>query len=94
MRVNFYATLRDVIGGKSVDIHVPSGGTIRQFLDKLVHCYPALRRELFNERGELYQHVHVIVNGRDVPYLEDTMDTVLSPEDTISIFPAVGGGCD
>jgi molybdopterin synthase sulfur carrier subunit len=92
MKVNFFATLRQVVGAKTVDFSLPEGGNVRQLLDEMIRRYPTLRRELLNEEGQLYGHVHVFINGRDVPFLEDRMDTQLSETDTISVFPAVGGG--
>ena len=51
---------------------------------------PAVR--LLDEKGNLYSHVHIFVNGRDACYLEKEMDTVIQAEDTLNIFPPVGGG--
>jgi molybdopterin converting factor small subunit len=31
-------------------------------------------------------------NGRDTSFLENGLDTTLSSEDRLSLFPAVGGG--
>lgn len=92
MKVNFYATLRQVVGEKTVDFDLENGCTVRQLVDEMIRSFPALRRELLDERGELYRHVHVFVNGRDASFLENGMDTILSPEDTVGVFPAVGGG--
>lgn len=92
MRVNFYATLRQIVGGKTLDLEIPQGTTVRQLLTEIIQKYPLIKRELFDEKGELYRHVHVLVNGRDVPYLENVLDTVLTSEDMVTIFPAVGGG--
>ncbi len=92
MKVHFYATLRDVVGSKTIEVDLPSGATVRQLLDEILTTYPLLRHELFDPEGHLYRHVHVFINGRDVPYLEDYLDTTLQESDTVSIFPAVGGG--
>ena len=92
MKVNFYATLRQVVGGKSVDFDLAKGATIAQLLEEMIRRYPALRQEMLNEQNELYQHVHIFVNGRDVSFLEQKMDTPLTDDDTIGVFPAVGGG--
>lgn len=92
MKVHFYSTLREVVGQKTVDFDLPEGVTIKQLVDEVVHQYPLLKRELLDEQGDLYRHVHVFVNGRDVPFLEDRVETPLSSRDKISIFPAVGGG--
>jgi len=92
MQVNFYATLRQIVGTKTVEFEVPEGATVRQLLDEILRVYPALRCELVDDQGELYGYVHFFVNGRDVPYLQDQTETVLAADDVISVFPAVGGG--
>lgn len=92
MQVSFFATLRQIVGTKTVDFDLPDHSTIGQLIDLMVKRYPDLRRELLDENGNLYGHVHVFVNGRDVPYLENRLETVLKSDDVISVFPAVGGG--
>jgi molybdopterin synthase sulfur carrier subunit len=92
MRVDFYATLRQIVGTKTVDFPLPEGSTIGHLLEEVFIRYPAMRSELLDDEGQLHGHVHVLVNGRDVPYLENTLNSVIHIDDTISIFPAVGGG--
>ena len=92
MKVNFYATLRDVVGQKTVDIDIPENATVRQLVDTVVERYPLLRDKLLNQEDNLWGHVHVFINGRDAPFLDDKMKTVIKSDDSISIFPAVGGG--
>lgn len=92
MKANFYATLRQIVGAKTIEFALPEGGTIGQLLELVIQRYPALRRELFDAEGNLYPHVHVFINGRDVPFLEDGLNTLLAADDVISVFPAVGGG--
>ena len=92
MNVNFYATLREVTGKKTVAFEVPENTTVRQLLAMVVERYPPLSKILLQENGDLWGHVHVFINGRDAPFLSEQMDTVIQPADTISIFPAVGGG--
>ena len=92
MKINFYAMYRQAVGGKTVDVPIPDGVTVRMLLDEIVRRYPALRTELLDENGKLYGHVHVFVNGRDAPFLAEGVDTHLQPGDTVDIFPPVGGG--
>jgi len=92
MRVDFYATLRQIVGTKTVDIPFPDGSTIGRLLEEVFIRFPAMHSELLDDEGQLHGHVHVIINGRNVPFLENGLDTILSPGDRISIFPAVGGG--
>jgi len=92
MKVNFFATLRPLVGGKSVKFELPERTTAAGLLALIVERFPPLRVELLDEQGQLYPHVHMFVNGRDAPYLENGMDTILKPTDTVNIFPAVAGG--
>lgn len=92
MKVSFYATLRQIVGGKTVEVEIAEGSTLRQLLQDLVARFPKLRAELFDENENLYGHVHVFVNGRDVSFLADKLDTQLKSEDVVSVFPPVGGG--
>jgi molybdopterin synthase sulfur carrier subunit len=92
MQINFYATLRQITGRKTVELPLPQGTTVRALLAAVIERYPAMRTQLLREDGELHGHVHVFINGRDTPFLEQTLETVLSADDNVDIFPAVGGG--
>jgi len=92
MKVNFYATFREIVGKKSVEFEYQPGMTVGDLVNQIVQAYPAMRRELLDQNGRLYGHVHVLVNGRDAPYLEQALDTPLDPDDTVNVFPSVGGG--
>lgn len=92
MEVHFYATLRDIVGGKSVHFDLPPGMSARQLLLEITRKFPALQQKLINKNGDLHNYVHYFINGRDVRYLEAGMDTQLNPDDIVSVFPAVGGG--
>jgi sulfur-carrier protein len=92
MQVNFYATLRQIVGGKTIELPWEAGTTAAQVLEQAITRFPALREQLLDAQGQLYGHVHFLVNGRDIRFLENRLETALQPEDVISIFPAVGGG--
>jgi sulfur-carrier protein len=92
MIINFYATLRQIVGQRAVEIGIDREATIQALIDRVIQVYPPMRHELLNPEGELYPHVHVFVNGRDAPYLPQGLETRLNPDDKIDIFPAVGGG--
>jgi molybdopterin synthase sulfur carrier subunit len=92
MKVNFFATLRQVVGTKTVEIPLGESASVRQLIRELILRYPGLEAQLLDEQGELRQHVRIIVNGRDALFLENALETHVSPNDTISIFPAIGGG--
>jgi len=69
MIVKFYSTLREIVGQKTVEFDLHENVTVRQLVDEVIRQYPSMKRELVDDEGNLYQHVHVIVNGRDVPFL-------------------------
>jgi len=92
MNVNFYATLREIVGRKTIDLPLEAGATVRELLDAVIAKYPEMRSNLFDEHGELYGHVHVFINGQDAPHLERALETRLTEADAVDLFPAVGGG--
>ena len=92
MRVNFFATLRDIAGGKAVEFDVAQGITAQELLNRITERFPIMKKELLDKDGRMYGHVHLFINGRDVQFLEDEFQTRIMPEDTVNIFPAVGGG--
>jgi molybdopterin synthase sulfur carrier subunit len=92
MKVNFYATLRQIVGQKTIELDMPPETTVRQMVEAVMKQYPLMRPELIDENGDLHGHIHIFVNGRDAPYLADKLDTVIASSDKIDIFPPVGGG--
>jgi molybdopterin synthase sulfur carrier subunit len=92
MKVNFFATLRDIAGGKSVEFNVDHGITAQELLDTIIQRFPVMKKELLDKDGKMYGHVHLFINGRDVQFLDDAFQTKIIQEDTVNIFPAVGGG--
>jgi sulfur-carrier protein len=94
VRVILYATLRAAVGARVVDLgpRIGPGSTVWDAVQALIATHPVLGPELVNGDGQLWQHVHVMVNGRDAPYLERGLDTPLGPDDTLDVFPPVGGG--
>jgi len=92
MNVRFHATLRQAVGGRIVDAEWRDGLTVWGFVTQMVEQYPALGPQLLDAEGKLARHVHVMVNGRDAPYLAQGLETALGAGDKIDVFPAVGGG--
>jgi molybdopterin synthase sulfur carrier subunit len=92
MKVNFFATLRDITGGKTVEIPIDHGATAREVLGAIIKKFPAMKKELIRPDGRMFGHVHFFVNGRDIQFTENDFETRIKPEDVINIFPAVGGG--
>ena len=92
MKVNFFATLRDIAGGKTVEFEVEEDVTAMELLDTIVARFPLMKKELLDMNGRMYGHVHLFINGRDVQFLDETFQTRITQDDTVNLFPAVGGG--
>ena len=92
MKVNFYATLREISGSKTVEIPLEYGVSAQAVLDAIIFRFPAMKKELLHDDGRLYGHVHFFINGRDVQFLPEDLETKIMPDDVITVFPAVGGG--
>lgn len=90
LEFEFYATLRDAVGEKSVVRTVPDGTTIVEAVRVVADDYDGLRSLLFRENGALRSHITVARNGE--PLLEDRDDVVLSDGDTLVLSPGVSGG--
>jgi MoaD family protein len=92
MKVNFFATLRPIVGQKTVELSLPKGTTAIQLVRLFVNDYPAMRRELLDADENFLPHMKFFINGREAVYLPDKFDTVIQPDDKVDIFPPVGGG--
>ena len=90
MEIKIYATLRDVVGAARLQLGSDSEITVDSLLQELCVRYPAVRPKLLRH-GELHPATHILINGRDMRFLNG-LETVVSPEDEVRIFPPVGGG--
>ncbi len=91
MEIKVYATLRQIVGAAAVEVSQTENDTLKTLLVRLVDIHPDLGPEIFNGEGQLHNHVHVIVNGRNVRFLAG-LDTLVQASDRLQIFPPVGGG--
>ena len=91
MKVLFFATLQQAVGSSEVDVELEPGATVRQLLAALASDYPVLSGKVFDEDGNLQHSLNVLLNGRHIRYL-DGLDSNVSEDDRIALFPSVGGG--
>jgi len=92
MDVNFYATLRSIVGQKTIQVDMPNGSTAQQLIDLVVADYPDLGPELLDENGDFHSHMKMFINGREAVYLDEKFGYIMKPTDKVDIFPPVGGG--
>jgi sulfur-carrier protein len=90
MTVKYFATIRSFTGEAERRIDDASAN-LRELLAALAGRYgEPFRRAVFAD-AELSEAVIVLVNGRNVLYLQG-LDTPLEDDDEVAIFPLVGGG--
>ena len=53
MKVNFFATLRDIAGGKTVEFDLNHGATAQELLDAVIERFPRMKKELLDERSTI-----------------------------------------
>ena len=92
MDVHFYATLRAIIGKKTVTVEMPPNTTALELIQIVSAEYPALHAELLDAQNRFQQHMKMFINGREAVYMEDKFNTIIQPTDKIDVFPPVGGG--
>ncbi len=82
--------LRRYTGGQE---EVPgSGNTVLAVITDLETRHAGLRERLLDEEGRIRKFVNVFVNDEDCRFLKD-LDTELKGGETISLVPAIAGGC-
>ena len=83
--------MRDVLGTGKIEVALAEPTPIRQVLRDLAEDCPEFGRKLWDGDGKLTGYITVFVNGRAVEYLNG-LDTRVEDDDTVSLFPPVGGG--
>lgn len=95
MQVRFYATLRALVGARTLEVPLPEGASVLDLARTLARLHPALAEHFFAdpERPDaLARSVHFRLDGRDVRWLPEAEHTVLRPEHEVDVFPPVAGG--
>lgn len=91
LRVRIYATLRPIVGNAEPQLETGPGQTIRDLVEEMTARWPALRAEMLDNDGNLLRRISIMLNGRNIIYL-DRLETVIPANARIDIFPPVGGG--
>lgn len=93
MKITFrtFATFREVIGAREMQLALPPGEKIRELLSTLCNAHPRLRGHLFDDAGQIRPYIIILKNGRSVTSLQQ-LDTIINEGDVIAVFPPVAGG--
>jgi adenylyltransferase/sulfurtransferase len=73
------------------DILELNGASVSDILQELTAQYPALKKHLFNDSGDLRNFVNIFINEDDIRSREH-IRTTINEGDVISIVPSVAGG--
>jgi molybdopterin synthase sulfur carrier subunit len=76
-------------GNKTVE---GSGNTLAALIDDLDSKHSGIKNRLVTEEGKLHRFVNVYVNDEDVRFT-GALDTEVKDGDSVTILPAVAGGC-
>ena len=85
--VKLFGNLRKQAGGSHLQI---SGTSIQAVVDALCDAHPPLHDALL-EGGAIRPHFKITLNGHDIA-LAQGLDTAVSEDDQIAIFPPIAGG--
>lgn len=80
IRALFFASCRDIVKSREIDLEVPEGATAGEVLDRLCQTYPRL--------SDLRGRMALSVNEEYA-----TPESALRPGDTLALIPPVSGGC-
>ena len=83
-------TLRTLTGGAS-EVTL-EGATVGEVLTALEAAHPGFEDRLLDADGGLRRFVNLYVADDDVRF-RDGLDTAVADGETVSIIPAVAGGC-
>jgi sulfur-carrier protein len=89
-KVRIPSQLRPLSGGAG-EIQL-DGSTVGEVLNALDAAHPGFGDRLFEENGNLRRFVNVFLADEDVRFLQG-LGTPVADGQTISIVPAVAGGC-
>ena len=90
VNVRIPTTMRPITGGdKQVEL---DAGPLSDVIVALEAKHPGMRERLLDDDGALRKFVNIFVDDDDVRYL-DGLDTQVNDGWTVSIIPAVAGGC-
>jgi len=90
VKVRIPTTLRTLTAGAS-EVQV-EGATVGDVIANLEAAHPGFRDRLLDENGEMRRFVNVFVADDDVRFM-DKLATAVPDGETVSIIPAVAGGC-
>lgn len=89
IKVRLYGNLVGFAKGqKEVSV---SASSVKESIDQLIASYGELAGRLLDKDGKIETFINVLVNNKDIRYL-DGLETEVKEGDKLIIMPAIGGG--
>ncbi len=88
--VRVFSTLKDVFGQTEIGVPFEQGCDLKSLLMTICST-PQRQRAIFLDTGLLKPELQVLVNGRNVRFL-DGLQTDLRSGDEVAVFPPMYGG--
>ena len=66
--------------------------TVGELVESLESAHAGMKEKLVDDSGEIRRYVNIYVNDEDIRFL-DGQETELKEGDSVSIVPAIAGGC-
>lgn len=85
------STLRDVAGMNQIVIPFERAQTVREMLDTIGKISPLVRDQVLGDEGELTGMVHILVDGRNIIWLQG-LDTMIPEDAEVILLPPSAGG--
>lgn len=93
LKITGILAIKEVLGQGSLEFTVPKGSTVRDTLLAMSKKWgEKLSSLMFSPDGSLLPYIRVMVNGQDLEFLENKIETFMKEGDEILILPPVAGG--
>ena len=90
VKVKLLAAYSEAAGIRELEVDLPDSATVLDLARLLEEKFPSLRGELV-EGDDISEEARVLVNGRNIEWLEGSK-TRLRDGDTVAFFPPAAGG--
>ena len=93
INVKFFAIFRDLLGLKELQLEAGSKEDLKliDLLESLFQRFGENFRAKILENGNIRPKVNIMINGRNIKFL-DGVNSTLKDGDIVAIFPPVAGG--
>jgi len=92
MQIRFYANFRTITKHAMLEFNDTDVYTLRDLFQQLIMLFPDIAPHLLVKSGDLRPDVPIFVNGRNPRLADAGLDSVLEPDDVISLFSPIASG--